>query len=99
MAEKETSHDKLFKTVFKTFLGDLLELVRPELAAALDLTDLQYLSEDLFVDFQKRATVRPTWSPRPRPAETSRNSSSSTSRSRADSARRLTGVRSGTRCT
>ena len=37
MAEKQVSHDKLFKTVFRYFLKDLVELVHPELAALLDL--------------------------------------------------------------
>ena len=59
MADQDTSHDKLFKTVFKTFLGDLLELVHPELAATLDLDHLKYLSEGLFADFRKEGHATP----------------------------------------
>ena len=59
MTDVETSHDKLFKTVFKTFLGDLIELVSPELAATLDLDHFQYLSEDLFADFRKEGHTTP----------------------------------------
>lgn len=59
MTEEAISHDKLFKTVFKTFLGDLLELMHPELAATLDLDHPRYLSEELFVDFRKEGHAVP----------------------------------------
>ncbi len=53
MTEERTSHDKLFKTLFKTFLSDLVEIVDPELATTLDLDHPTFLSEDLFADFRK----------------------------------------------
>ena len=59
MTHEGTSHDKLFKTVFKTFLGDLIELIHPDLAATLDLNHLKYLSEDLFADFRKQGHAVP----------------------------------------
>ena len=51
--EDEVSSDKLFKTAIRYFLGDLVELVDPELAAALDLTAPDYLAPEVFKDFQK----------------------------------------------
>jgi hypothetical protein len=51
--EDDVSNDKLFKTAIRYFLGDLLELVDPELAAALDLTAPDYLAPEVFKDFQK----------------------------------------------
>ena len=59
MTDVETSHDKLFKTVFRTFFGDLIELIHPELATTLDLDHIQYLSEDLFADFRKEGHNTP----------------------------------------
>ena len=43
MAVAKISHDKLFKTVFKEFLKDLVELVHPELAARLDLDQIRFV--------------------------------------------------------
>ncbi len=53
MTEERISHDKLFKTLFKAFLSDLIEIVDPELATTLDLSQPKFLSEDLFADFRK----------------------------------------------
>ncbi len=52
-----TSHDRLFKTLFEEFLGDLLELVHPELAATLDLGGFQPADKELFTDFRKQGHV------------------------------------------
>ena len=49
----QVSNDKLFKTAIRDFLGDLLELVDPELAAELDLSAPQFQSPEVFKDFQK----------------------------------------------
>jgi hypothetical protein len=57
--EDEVSSDKLFKTAIRYFLGDLLELVDPELAAALDLTAPDYLAPEVFKDFQKAGHLVP----------------------------------------
>ncbi len=55
--EGATSHDKLFKTLFEEFLGDLLELVHPDLAATLDLGGFQPADKELFTDFRKLGHV------------------------------------------
>ena len=47
------SNDKLFKTAIRYFLGDLLELVDPEVAAELDLSAPDFLTPEVFKDFQK----------------------------------------------
>jgi len=52
-SEGEVSSDKLFKTAIRYFLEDLLELVDPELAAALDLSAPDFLAPEVFKDFQK----------------------------------------------
>ena len=49
----EVSNDKLFKTAIRDFLGDLLELVDPELAAELDLAAPEFQPPEVFKDFQK----------------------------------------------
>ncbi len=58
-SDLETSHDKLFKTLFEEFLGELLQLVHPELAADLDLGGFQPADKDLFADFRKQGHVEP----------------------------------------
>ncbi len=58
-ARSEISHDKLFKTAFRFFLKDLIELVHPELAAVLELEHVKFLDEDLFADFRKEGHVEP----------------------------------------
>ncbi len=57
MAEKDVSHDKLFKTVFRYFLKDLVELVHPEIATLLDLWNPRFVEKELFADFRKKGHV------------------------------------------
>lgn len=73
MSGRDVSHDKVFKTVFRYFLKDLVELVHPELAATLDLDHPKFLDKDLFVDFRKAGHREPdlvaeasTWEGEPR---------------------------------
>jgi len=42
------SHDKFFKSVFKVFLKDLVEMVHPQIAALLDLDRVTFNTETLF---------------------------------------------------
>lgn len=58
-AEEGTSADKLFKTAFELFLRNLVELVRPEVAARLDLDHARMLSPKLFADFRKQGLREP----------------------------------------
>jgi hypothetical protein len=58
-SEEETSADKLFKTAFELFLRNLVELVRPEVAARLDLDHARILSPKLFADFRKQGLREP----------------------------------------
>ncbi len=57
MAGKRISHDKLFKTVFRYFLKDLVEIVEPQLAVLLDLRNLKFVDKELFADFRKKGHV------------------------------------------
>jgi hypothetical protein len=57
--DEETSADKLFKTAFELFLRNLVELVRPEIAARLDLDHARILSPKLFADFRKQGLREP----------------------------------------
>jgi len=56
---EETSADKLFKTAFELFLRNLVELIRPELAAQLDLDHARILPPRLFSDFRKKGHLEP----------------------------------------
>ena len=56
---EETSADKLWKTVFRMFLKDLVEIARPRLAAELDLTHPRFLPPEHFKDFRKYGHVEP----------------------------------------
>lgn len=47
------SHDKLFKNVFSAFFKDLVEMVHPEVAEALDLERVVFRTEPLFGHFGK----------------------------------------------
>lgn len=58
-ASEDTSADKLFKTAFKLFLRSLVELVRPQLAARLDLDHAQALDPAQLPDFRKAGHVEP----------------------------------------
>ena len=58
-SEEETSHDKLFRTAFELFLRDLVEIVRPQLAATLDLDHARILPAKLFTDFRKQGLREP----------------------------------------
>lgn len=59
MSGQDVSHDKVFKTVFRYFLKDLIELVHPALAATLDLDKVRFVDKDLFVDFRKAGHREP----------------------------------------
>ncbi len=48
-----TQHDLILKTVFHHFFGDLLELVKPEFAARVDLNHIEFLEQETFSDFPK----------------------------------------------
>ncbi len=48
---RRTSHDQIFKTAFSLFLQDLIELVDPALAAALDLRAPRFIEKEAFTDF------------------------------------------------
>jgi hypothetical protein len=53
------SADKLFKIAFSFFLGDLVEIVRPRLAARLDLAQARFLPPEQLPDFKKAGHVIP----------------------------------------
>ena len=55
----DTSFDKLFRRAFEYFPAELLELVDPPLAAALDLTNAKLVGEKLFADFTPKGHVEP----------------------------------------
>ncbi len=57
--EEKASADKLFKTAFALFLGNLVELVRPRLAARLDLDHARFLAPEQLPDFRKAGHVLP----------------------------------------
>ncbi|MCP4656745.1 MAG: hypothetical protein GY856_15135, partial [bacterium] len=48
---QKTAHDETFKTAFREFFADLIELVDSELAATLDLAHAKIQEEDPFADF------------------------------------------------
>jgi len=50
-AKERAAHDETFKTAFREFFADLIELVEPELAATLDLEHAKIQEEDPFADF------------------------------------------------
>jgi hypothetical protein len=50
-AEKRKQHDLVFKTVLHDFFGDLVELVEPDFAARVDLTNVEFLETETFSDF------------------------------------------------
>ncbi len=56
---EETSADKLFKTAFGLFLRNLVELVRPKLAARLDLDHADLQATELYADFRKQGLREP----------------------------------------
>jgi hypothetical protein len=47
------NHDEIFKTTFSNFLGDLVELVSPELADTLDLRNPEFIEQEAFADVPK----------------------------------------------
>ena len=49
-ARERISHDQIFKTLFSQFLADLVELLDPDLAAALDLRAPRFLRGETFTD-------------------------------------------------
>ena len=53
------SLDKLFKTVFRVFLRELLEMLHPELAALLAFEKVSFVAEPAFADFRKAGHVEP----------------------------------------
>ncbi len=55
----EVSKDKLFKTAFRFFFANLVELLDPELAATLDLDDPEFLPPEVFADFKKHGHAEP----------------------------------------
>jgi hypothetical protein len=55
----QVSADKLFKTAFELFFGDLLEIVRPKLAAELDLESVRFLPPEQLPDFKKAGHLLP----------------------------------------
>jgi hypothetical protein len=48
-----TEHDQIFKTTFSYFLGDLIELVSPELADMLDLRNPKFIEKEAFTDIPR----------------------------------------------
>lgn len=52
-AEEHPQHDLIFKTVFQHFLGDLIELTRPDFAQRVDLSEIEILDKETFSDFPK----------------------------------------------
>ncbi|MCP4660135.1 MAG: hypothetical protein GY856_32435, partial [bacterium] len=50
-AVERKRHDLVFKTVFRHFFADLVELVEPEFAARVDLTNVEFLEKETFSDF------------------------------------------------
>lgn len=49
----EVMADKLFKTAFELFLGDLIDIVQPRLAAVLELDKARFLAPEQLPDFEK----------------------------------------------
>lgn len=56
---KPIPHDQIFKTAFRHFLGDLIEILDPQLAELLDLSQLKFLDKEAFTDLPggKRADL------------------------------------------
>ncbi|HEX9734925.1 MAG TPA: hypothetical protein VGG06_23375 [Thermoanaerobaculia bacterium] len=44
-------HDLVFKTLFRHFFGDVIELAEPDFAARVDLTSVELLDQETFSDF------------------------------------------------
>jgi hypothetical protein len=51
-------HDRLFKTLLRAFLGDLLRLVVPGIAGRLDAAGATFIDKELLVEGQRREAVR-----------------------------------------
>jgi hypothetical protein len=49
--DERKQNDLVFKTVFRHFFGDLVELVEPEFASRVDLTNAEFLDPEAFSDF------------------------------------------------
>ena len=58
-ANDEISHDKVFKTLFRAFFKDFVEIVHPELAEALDLAHPEFLDVPGFANLRKHGHVVP----------------------------------------
>ena len=50
MSRRATSHDQLFKDLFRCFFDQLIELVAPELVKELNLKEVQFLEQEGFTD-------------------------------------------------
>jgi hypothetical protein len=49
--DQRKQNDLVFKTVFRHFFGDLVELVEPDFASRVDLTNVEFLDPEAFSDF------------------------------------------------
>ena len=49
------SHDQIWKTLIPQFLEDFFQLIQPEIAAELDLSTVEWLDKEAFLDFPKGA--------------------------------------------
>jgi hypothetical protein len=56
---EDVSADKLFRTAAEMFLGNLVELVRPELAATLDFDQAKIAPPKAYTDFRKQGLREP----------------------------------------
>ena len=50
-SDQRKQHDLVLKTVLHHFLGDLVEIVEPDFAARVDLTNIEFLEQETFSDF------------------------------------------------
>jgi hypothetical protein len=51
------SHDQIWKTLLVHFVQDFFQLVSPDLAASLDLSSIEWLDKESFLDFPKGERV------------------------------------------
>ena len=50
-SDQRKQHDLVLKTVLHHFFGDLVEIVEPDFAARVDLTNIEFLEQETFSDF------------------------------------------------
>jgi hypothetical protein len=56
-SQSRATHDQIFKTTFRLFLSDLIELMSPEVAATLDLSRPKFIEQEALTDIPKGKRV------------------------------------------